>query len=103
MYRLCSIRRSYIKSRSSTLAFEKSFMAKRPRGRWGADSENSAGRFWPLKNIDWVSFANGLEVLGALRASMAWFWILQTRFSRQERLTMRSASIDSIGLAGANS
>ena len=79
-------------------------MAKRPRARWEADSDGSACDWsWSLEIRDWASLANGPDVLSAFNASMAWFWMRPARFSRQERLTMRSASIDSIGLTGASS
>jgi len=104
LYRLFSIRRSYIKRRSRTLGFEKSFMAKRPRARWGANWDGSwCGQSWALSKSDFVSLLSGLESLRWFRASIVWFWMLQMRLRRQERLTMRWASIDSIGLAGANS
>ena len=101
MYRLFSILRSYMSSRSSTLAFVKSFIASRPRVRLWSDSEvPSCDWFWGLGRRDFVSFASGEEVLSA---SMVWFCILPTRFSRQERETIRSARVDSMGVSGASS
>ena len=109
MYRLFSIRRSYIKSRSRTLALEKPFIANRPRviSFVGFVVGELAGLGWDwcrfLKK-DWVILVSGLGELAALMsASMVWFWILQTRFSRHERVTMRSARMDSMGLAGVSS
>ena len=95
LYRLFSSLLSYIKRRSRTLAFEKSFIARRPRGRSG----EGAG----LLRRDWVSLLMGLEVIRALRASMVWFWMRPVRFSRHERETMRSASMDSMGVVGVSS
>ena len=50
-----------------------------------------------------MSLARGERVLGAVRTSMVWFWILQTRLRRQEREMRRSARMDSIGDAGSSS
>jgi len=79
-------------------------MAKRPSaGSGGGSDRSSCGQSLPLKSSDLVSLANGLEFLGALRASMVWFWMHIARFRRQERLMMRSARTDSIVVAGAGS
>ena len=84
--------------------FEKSFMAIWPRGRVGADS---VGAFcwdgWGLKNSDFARLANGLGLSGLLRALIAWFWMASVRLSRHERLAMRSARMDSMGVVGVSS
>ena len=110
--RLCSIRRSYISRRSSTLAFAKSFSANRPRVRSGREGVFS---FWFLvlscdgegmgtfRPKDLVRLVSGLDSLASCIASIVWFWIRSARFSRHDRLIMRSANIDSIGPWGLSS
>ena len=104
LYRLCSILLSYIRRRSRTLAFEKSFRAIRPRVRSGRESDvSSCGKPKPFRPKDLARLANGPVVFFSFIASIVWFWIRSARFRRHERLTMRSARIDSIGLRGASS
>ena len=104
LYRLCSILLSYIRRRSRTLSFEKSFRAIRPRVRSGLKSVGSGcGRAKPFRPKDLARSANGLLVFFSFIASNVWFWIRSARFRRHERLTMRSVSIDSIGVWGASS
>ena len=104
MNRLCSIRRSYIRRRSRTLAFEKSFRAMRPRVRSGRESDvSSCGKPKPFRPKDLAMLASELLVFFSCIASNAWFWMRSARFRRHERLTMRSARIDSIGPWGSSS
>jgi len=96
LYRLFSSRRSYISRRSRTFSFAKSFSANRPRVRAGS---------WDLglrvRNL--ARAGNGGCLLSSSIASIVWFWIRDARSRRHERLTMRSARMDSIGVWGASS
>ena len=104
LYKLCSILLSYISSRSSTLLFAKSFSAIRPRVRAGSALDASG---WGLP----IFLRKLILLFGPMRsnlffssiASIVWFCICSARFSRHERLTIRSARIDSIGPCGASS
>jgi len=101
LYRLFSIRRSYINRRSRTFEFEKSLIIDRPRKR--SSSGNAGSLFGGLGRNAFVILANGLSSLRASRASKVWVWMVSVRFRRHERDTIRSARMDSIGVAGASS
>ena len=103
--RLFSILRSYINRRSRILALEKSLIAIRPRVRscWGMGRPHGVActGFGRFRNL--ASAGNGSDLLASWIASNVWFWIRSARFSRHDRLTMRSARMDSILVWGASS
>ena len=87
LWRLFSILRSYIKRRSRTLSFEKSFIAIWPRGRSGLGSALSFfGGCRCLGKNDFARLANGLGSSGLLRASIVWFWMVSVRLGAMREI-----------------
>jgi hypothetical protein len=99
LYRLFSILLSYIRRRSITLAFEKSFIMVWPSV--GSGSSGCGSELW--ERMDRVNLLRGLGGSGMDSASKVWFWKLEARFSRHERFMARSTNMCSMGVVGFSS
>ena len=68
-----------------------------------AGSTSGGNSLEHLEVMALVRLSRVLRGFGAMRASRVSFWMRTARFSRHERLTMRSASMDSMGPNGSSS